>query len=477
MMAQDKIPTDEVLDDIAQNDTLERNHLISKFIHLLASVKGHYAIALNGRWGTGKTFFVKQTERILQQLFIAGSENKENPNKALASGFGDLLNDEQLRQCKMIPIYYDAWEHDNHQDALLSLILEIDKKISGYLSTILPQKEIMEKAKISASRVVSNLIEHFIGIDIMEVKKALENEDLATQTIRNLRNADDLRTNIINFFNAIIPNNDARMVIFVDELDRCRPDYAVQLLERVKHYMLIDNITFVFSVNISQLQHTIKRFYGDGFDANLYLNRFFDWHVLLPMPNVFKERAMFVFGSRGSLFNEWCQVLAEHFNFEIREQIHFFDSINKLLRIPDYNFGVDFSRWPPHTLPNSFLNYYFAPMALALRIHDINRFYDFIDGRYEESIELLADHAGFFTESALKMLGIDTSKADGRSELADVLKKLYNAVFNKTYLYNGEKEIVGIMEINESIKQKFIENISSLGPLNLKKAVETGFCS
>lgn len=40
MMAQDKIPTDEVLDDIAQNDTLERNHLISKFIHLLASVKG-----------------------------------------------------------------------------------------------------------------------------------------------------------------------------------------------------------------------------------------------------------------------------------------------------------------------------------------------------------------------------------------------------------------------------------------------------
>ena len=66
-----------------------------------------------------------------------------------------------------------------------------------------------------------------------------------------------------------------KLVIFIDELDRCNPAYAVKLLEQIKHYMEDDRIIFVFSVNINQLQHTIKHYYGNNFNATKYLDRFF----------------------------------------------------------------------------------------------------------------------------------------------------------------------------------------------------------
>ena len=69
MKSLEKLPTSENLDEVAQNDVLDRNRFIANFIRLLASIEGHYSIALDGRWGSGKTFFVKQTERVIRQLF------------------------------------------------------------------------------------------------------------------------------------------------------------------------------------------------------------------------------------------------------------------------------------------------------------------------------------------------------------------------------------------------------------------------
>ena len=61
-----------------------------------------------------------------------------------------------------------------------------------------------------------------------------------------------------------------RLVLFIDELDRCKPTYAVQLLERVKHYFDDDRIIVVYSVNTSQLTHTIRKCYGENFSCLLY---------------------------------------------------------------------------------------------------------------------------------------------------------------------------------------------------------------
>lgn len=73
-----------------------------------------------------------------------------------------------------------------------------------------------------------------------------------------------------------------KLVIFIDELDRCKPSFAIEMLERIKHYFDDERIIFVVSLNKEQLIHTISNYYGSEFDATRYLNRFFDISVNLP---------------------------------------------------------------------------------------------------------------------------------------------------------------------------------------------------
>ena len=74
------------------------------------------------------------------------------------------------------------------------------------------------------------------------------------------------------------------LVIMIDELDRCRPSYAVELLEVAKHLFAVDNVVFVLAVNRAELAHSVKALYGSGFCAERYLRRFFDLDFRLPEP-------------------------------------------------------------------------------------------------------------------------------------------------------------------------------------------------
>lgn len=72
----------------------------------------------------------------------------------------------------------------------------------------------------------------------------------------------------------------------IDELDRCRPSYAVELLEIAKHIFAADRIVFVLAINRDQLAHAVKALYGIEFDAEAYLRRFFDLDFHLPVPEL-----------------------------------------------------------------------------------------------------------------------------------------------------------------------------------------------
>ena len=75
------------------------------------------------------------------------------------------------------------------------------------------------------------------------------------------------------------------LVIIIDELDRCRPTYAIELLEITKHLFSVDHIIFILATNKSALAHSVKALYGYEFDAAGYLHRFFDLDLQLPEPN------------------------------------------------------------------------------------------------------------------------------------------------------------------------------------------------
>ena len=85
--------------------------------------------------------------------------------------------------------------------------------------------------------------------------------------------------------NAIGKMEQRKVIVIVDELDRCKPTFAVKLLEIVKHLFNVKGLVFVFALDIYQLQHCIKKVYGNGFDAIGYLERFFDYTSILPVGN------------------------------------------------------------------------------------------------------------------------------------------------------------------------------------------------
>ena len=80
-------------------------------------------------------------------------------------------------------------------------------------------------------------------------------------------------------------NGNRPLMVMIDELDRCRPSYAVELLEVAKHLFSVDHIVFVLAVNCDQLAHSVKALYGNDFDAEGYLRRFFDVDFQLPEPD------------------------------------------------------------------------------------------------------------------------------------------------------------------------------------------------
>ena len=121
----------------------------------------------------------------------------------------------------------------------------------------------------------------------------------------------------------------------IDELDRCRPTYAIELLEAAKHFFNVDHIVFVLCLDRAQLAHSVKAVYGASFDAEGYLWRFFDIDYRLPSP----DRKKFVDASlatvgitellqsrRGlSIRDTQCGILQEFFNspqFTLRRVQH-----------------------------------------------------------------------------------------------------------------------------------------------------------
>ena len=71
-------------------------------------------------------------------------------------------------------------------------------------------------------------------------------------------------------------------MIIIDELDRCKPTFAVQTLEIVKHLFNVEGLVFLFALDINQLSHSIKLVYGNDFNAIGYLERFFNYLTILP---------------------------------------------------------------------------------------------------------------------------------------------------------------------------------------------------
>jgi hypothetical protein len=325
-------------DNPFKEDRLGREKNIEALTQLLTSCEDSFVLAVDSPWGGGKTTFIKMWMQYLK--------NRGFP-----------------------VIYFNAWENDFSNNALVSLIGEIetslktidipdDKRKLVRKSFNKAKKLGVKIAKLSVPLVLKAVTLGLIDIKNEDIEKTLSDltEKFATDSIKEYEESrktiENLKKELKNFAESIINLEETKerksLVIFIDELDRCRPTYAIEVLEKVKHVFDVPNIIFVLGIAKEQLGHSIKSVYGSDFDHEGYLKRFIDISYDLPAPDKgkFLEYLMSRFGISDDLKNreintdrnggrhlhEILSNIFEHFNYGLRDQEQFIAHLNIIIR-------------------------------------------------------------------------------------------------------------------------------------------------
>lgn len=241
------------------DDALNRNLCAETLTKFLENQTSALTISVNGAWGTGKTFFLRRWEQ-------------------------SLKNDEYE------VVYFNAWKDDNLEDPLIAIVGQLWKKLKG--GTF---KEVCDSLKNAAVPVLKKIglsilnrgMEFASGISVDGISQEYlqtGTENAFDQYVSLTDAREDFRFRLQWLADKVFSKTRKPLIYIVDELDRCRPDFAVKVLERIKHLFDIDHVIFVLGIDREQLGHVIRSVYGN-IDVENYLLRFIDVDFPLPETN------------------------------------------------------------------------------------------------------------------------------------------------------------------------------------------------
>ena len=326
--------TDEnVLQSIADKIG-NRNECILEFIKTLDSIDGNRFISLNAKWGEGKTFYVRQIEKTLEYQTLRKFNPEDTKYKEMTKYFQNTVVEKIELEHSYFPVYYNAWLYDNHTDPLISLLYIVTKECSRYVDTI-RRKKVSEcfgilLSAFSMSIQCKNIFQ--MSVDSERISKLFKNKDI----LEEIKNIEEIREKVKEVFDSVIVENTQKLVIFIDELDRCKPSYALEMLERIKHYFDDDRIIFIVSVNKEQLTHTISNYYGNGFDSTSYLNKFFDLEAHFPELQTY-DTEIYTNNTGQYFLNSISNMLVKYYRLSRRDFLIYREKINNLGSCKEFN--------------------------------------------------------------------------------------------------------------------------------------------
>ncbi len=443
------IPTEENLIHTLNKDLLKRNKDLVRFYDLILAQEGASSIAIDGRWGSGKTFFVKQS-MLLINAKNPMSDMDEEKKASIVYALPFPQRAEDVPENYDIAVYYDAWENDNDTDPVLSLVYEIIKQLGINYAF---------EDNSNAFKLAGSVLEALTGRNINGIIENLKSENPLTK----IKEEKDLHENIKNFFTELLVERGNRLVIFIDELDRCKPSYAVQLLERIKHYLCDERITFVFSVNLGELQHTIKHYYGNTFDACRYLDRFFDMRLSLPPADKTAfYREMGLDSSYG--LEKISRKVIDTYNMELREATRFYRQVKTAAYEPTH----DSKKWDfafPDGKGKQLLLIYITPILVGLKIVDISLYNDFVNGKNSKPLMDIYKESDLGEWLCSKLLKRNETyeETEGKTlvTVEQKLQSLYEAIFVTEYTNGVYHTMIGDYEFDSNSKH-FVRSIESM---------------
>lgn len=253
-------PTDPFL-----NDALNRKPVVEFLASFLGRVNGPFVMALDSPWGTGKTTLIRMLKAKLEH------ENF---------------------QC----VYFNAWQVDYVTDPLVALVSSVDAIQLG-----IAEAESVFRARLSNVKKITSVVAKRGAVAIakavtlggLDLEKDIEavTAELAGGFAGDAVDAFQKEKDALNKFRLELElavaqlekaNKKPSLIICIDELDRCRPTFAIEMLERIKHLFDVPGIIFVLSIDKAQLESSTAAVYGERINAPEYLRRFIDVEYALP---------------------------------------------------------------------------------------------------------------------------------------------------------------------------------------------------
>lgn len=290
-------------DDPYLHDLFARKDFGDSLTSVFRNLEENVVLCVDAPWGDGKTTFAN--------MWIAS-----------------------LRHQKINCIYYDAYEHDYTDDPFVSFCAEIislaetafggDDGIQGL------KDDLRTKAKRIGGKLLSTGAR--IGLKALTLGILKDSDVDALESIRSdlassssaaastlIEHAledytsdkncvDEFRKKLAELGGAVRSKQKFPLLIVIDELDRCRPDFALALIERIKHLFATPNVSFLLLVNMAQLENYVKTVYGADVDARNYLHKFITLSTKLPKN---------VLGRYNNNYFKYFQRLVEHYGIDL----------------------------------------------------------------------------------------------------------------------------------------------------------------
>ncbi|MFH7808090.1 P-loop NTPase fold protein [Acinetobacter sp. BSP-153] len=260
-----------------EDDLWDRKRLGVQLTNYVDRLQCGAVLALDARWGEGKTWFVRHWQTHLEDknhnviyLDAFANDYLDDPFLVVTSEITNTLSKDKKTKRKvkkLIDLSASVGTALLPSLPKIALTLGLHLVGAGFLGGILQQgyenaqDEIDKLSDETSDRIKESIQEKIAGHEA-EKKTLEEFKKHLAQTVEKL---------------------DKPLVFIIDELDRCRPDFAIRLIERIKHFFDIPKIVFVLVMNKPQLLQSVKSFYGYDSEMNGdYLEKFVDFTVHLP---------------------------------------------------------------------------------------------------------------------------------------------------------------------------------------------------
>lgn len=241
-------------------DLIGREEFVGKVCALvdgLATDK-QICVAIDGDWGSGKTFVLKMIEEKLsahEEYFI---------------------------------IRYDAWENSFYDDPLIAILSCVIDAMQAELSKIEGLKNILKEKGKEAAEAILNANSKIkklydAGKALITLIKKFKNpftKDTDQKNVSGFKSYQALLEEVKKKLGLIVDaktdsGKQGKLVFLVDEIDRCLPNEQLKILERMHHLLSVPNCAVLCAVNAQCIADNVKTVYG--IDGNEYLKKFFDF--------------------------------------------------------------------------------------------------------------------------------------------------------------------------------------------------------